>query len=105
MTPFTDSLLQRLFPNADWDDVRRHLDSECSVNLPLIQVQGVVGIERVQCAVLKVSGGSVTRLHEAVRLAQIDWRDVLVAAGFGSSVTAHLELTSERPATESGDGS
>ena len=54
--------------------------------------RGVVAdlLERVRFAVLKISNGDIGELREAVRHAQIDWRDVLVAAGFGERL-AHRE--------------
>jgi hypothetical protein len=38
---------------------------------------------------LKLSGGRMDKLREAVKLANTDWRDLLVAAGFADSVDAH----------------
>jgi hypothetical protein len=38
------------------------------------------GIERVQAAVVVLSGGNSQRFLEALTMAQRDWRDVLVAA-------------------------
>jgi hypothetical protein len=52
--------------------------------------QAASGIERVRFAVLKIGGGSLDRLWTAVKLAQSDWRDVVVVAGFGDDVPAHL---------------
>ena len=40
-------------------------------------------IERLQFAALKVSNGDVNVLTKATKVAQLDWRDLLVAAGFG----------------------
>jgi hypothetical protein len=39
--------------------------------------------------VLKLSKGEVDKFLAAAELAQLDWRDVLVASGFGSDVKAH----------------
>jgi len=46
-------------------------------------------LERIRYAVLKLSHGDLAELRKAVESAQIDWRDVLVAAGFGNDVRAH----------------
>jgi hypothetical protein len=40
----------------------------------------IEGIERVQAAVVILSGGNSQRFLQAVSMAQSDWRDVLVAA-------------------------
>ncbi|MHC5063137.1 MAG: hypothetical protein ACYTG5_04080 [Planctomycetota bacterium] len=38
---------------------------------------------------MKLSGGDITKLLDALELASIDWRDALVAAGFGDDPMAH----------------
>lgn len=50
------------------------------------EVQG----DRVRIAALKVSGGSLAKLQEAVALGKNDWRDLLHAAGFASDTKRHL---------------
>ncbi len=37
--------------------------------------------ERIQAAIVLSAGGDLGRLHEAIELAEIDWRDVLVTGG------------------------
>jgi hypothetical protein len=39
--------------------------------------------------VLKLSAGDLRKLRQEIDSANHDWRDTLVAAGFGQSVTAH----------------
>ena len=56
--------------------------------MPILQNAGT---ERVQAAVLKLSGGSIDKLVKATDLAKADWRDVLMAAGFGEDPKAHEE--------------
>lgn len=46
--------------------------------------------ERVRWAVLKFAGGDVSRLFEALDMANTDFRDALMRADFGKDVTAHL---------------
>jgi len=46
-------------------------------------------LERIRCAVLKLSRGDLNELRRAIKLAQHDWRDALVAAGFADSIKAH----------------
>jgi hypothetical protein len=90
MSPEVRRKLEQLFLPEQWLAAIEVLESECGSNLPLIEKQGVEGIERVRCAALKLSGGSLEKLQAAVRMAQNDWRDVLVSAGFANSLTAHL---------------
>src|SRR5438874_2511489 len=79
-----------LFPAAQRDEVSSLLVAECGRTLPFAETLGAAGIERVRFAVLKISGGSIDRLWAAVELAQQDWRNALVGAGFGDNVRAHL---------------
>lgn len=46
-------------------------------------------LDRIRLACIKLSAGVMAFLEEAVELANVDWRDVLVAAGFGDDPTAH----------------
>lgn len=41
----------------------------------------VLASERVQAAVVLLAHGDIGRLHQAIDLAAVDWRDLLVAAG------------------------
>jgi hypothetical protein len=59
----------------------------CGASLPRIAKQGETGIERVRCAVLKLSEGDMGKLEHAVDRANIDWRDVLVWSGFSAGDT------------------
>lgn len=54
------------------------------------------GVARVHFAVLKLSGGSLKKFEDAVRLANIDCRDVLVFAGFADDIGAHKAWTPAR---------
>lgn len=40
--------------------------------------------ERVQAAIVLAASGRVTELHDAIALAQIDWRDLLMNAGLAN---------------------
>ena len=45
---------------------------------------GLQSSDRVHAAVLILSGSEWNKLDEALRIARIDWRDVLVAAGLAN---------------------
>ena len=81
--------LGRLFSPDEARAAEALLESQCGSGLPLVSAQGLEGIERIRCGVLKISDGSLERLRAAVKLANTDWRDVLVGAGFADSVHAH----------------
>lgn len=78
-----------LFPPAQHDEVAAILQNECGNNLPFLGKETAEGLERCRFAALKLSRGRMDGLREAVRLANTDWRDLLVAAGFADSVDAH----------------
>jgi len=69
----------------------RLLNQECSRNLPFLEKATPVELERFHFAVIKLSAGNLKDLREAVDLAKLDWRDLLVAAGFANSVESHLK--------------
>jgi hypothetical protein len=90
LTQTTRQVIRRLFP-GDMKEVADLLGRECGRNLPLMSDANERSLERVQLAALKIGNGDIDALFEAIRIAQIDWRDVLVAAEFAASLTAHTE--------------
>ena len=90
LTQTTRQVIRRLFP-GDMKEVADLLGAECGRNLPLMSDANERSLERVQLAALRISNGGIDALLEAIRIAQIDWRDVLVAAEFATSLTAHTE--------------
>jgi hypothetical protein len=97
--PLTDGTVQRIakmFPLTDQELVSAVLIEECGGDLCGDNLS-TAGIERIRFAVLKLSGGDLNALQRAIDLANIDWRDVLVAAGFGNDVKAHLSWWPDAP--------
>lgn len=87
LSPLVDAVLARDFPQADQALVAELLDQQCGGHLPL--AGSADHIERIRCAVLKLAAGQADAVPRHIAMAQCDWRDVLVAAGFGSDVAAH----------------
>jgi hypothetical protein len=81
-------LVQALFP-GEAAQAAQLLVERCGQNLPFMQDRDEHQLERIRFAALKISGGSLQKLDEAIGIAQRDWRDVLVWAGFGNSLTEH----------------
>ena len=75
------------------------LIDECADNLPLVEPDDGLEIERLRYAALKVSDGKLSRLREALALAKIDWRDFLMEAGFEEDESAHLRWLRDGPST------
>src|SRR5438045_1459688 len=89
LSPQTVRRLELLFRPEDRAAAEAILINECSNNLPLLENLDMFQLERYRYAALKVSEGNVESLRRAVALAQRDWRDLLMAAGFGQDVAAH----------------
>ena len=86
----TLQLVQHIFPAEDHAAVIAALEVRCGSALPLWVSTTPEGLERIRFAVLKLSCGSLPEFERAMAVANTDWRDVLVAAGFGSSLLAHI---------------
>jgi len=83
-------VIQQLFDSEQQSEVENILISECSYTLIPEQDAAWDKLrERVQLGVLKISNGNTDKLLSAIILAQTDWRDLLMAAGFGYSITEH----------------
>ena len=65
------------------------LVAECADDLPFLEDADDIDLERFRFAALKLSEGKMDKLREAVQLAKVDSRDLLMAAGFGQDVDAH----------------
>ena len=91
LSPATVLHIEKLFRPEEREAAEKLLCEECADNLPFSKGAGPVSAERIRFAVLKLSGGSLDELKRSIDQAKIDWRDVLVAAGFGHSVNAHRD--------------
>ena len=89
LSPETLRRLDALFVGAARQLAGDLLVTQCGANLPLWTATDPEGLERIRFAALKLSNGDLAELRRAVEIAQIDWRDVLVAAGFGHDPRAH----------------
>ena len=85
----TRKRVERLFPVEDWPQVTRALEERCGDNLPLLEGRDAIALERFRFAALKVSQGTMDGLGRAIDLANLDWRDLLVAAGFAHDSREH----------------
>lgn len=90
LSPETRRRLDALFAAEDRAAAEAMLVEECGNTLPFDEEQNEFQLERVRFAALKLSNGTVGGLREAVELAKIDSRDLLMAAGFGRDVRAHV---------------
>jgi hypothetical protein len=85
----TQRRLDAIFVEPDRHTVSELLITQCGAGLPLWHEKDPQGLERIRFAALKLSNGSLAELIRAVQIAQVDWRDVIIAAGFDHDVRAH----------------
>ncbi len=83
----TRQRVERMFSPEDLAEATRLLETECDDRLAGVST---ASLERVRIAAIRVSRGSVPGLLQAIDLGQTDFRDLLMAAGFGRDVEAHL---------------
>ena len=96
VTPLTPAVIEKieaLFPPESREAAGRMIAERCGADLPLSTHMGPdpSGFDRIRFAVLKLSGGDLERLRREIDAAHFDWRDVLMAAGFGEDIRAHLQ--------------
>ena len=82
-----------MFTPEERETVTEILMEEC--NARRLYTTSEDAVERIQLAVLKLSHGDTEKFLAAAELAQLDWRDALMAAGFGNDVEAHLNWAEE----------
>jgi hypothetical protein len=87
----TRHVLRVVFPPNLWERVEKTLVIDCGPEHVHSRDFDGEAMERIWLATLKLSDGRITAFENAVLLAQIDWRDVLLGAGFGSDLEAHIK--------------
>jgi hypothetical protein len=82
-------VIDTMYSAEDAPLVKAHLIYECADNIPMCDKSTPAQMDRIRLSVLKVSSGDYQKLKNAVALAQKDWRDLFMAAGFGHDAEAH----------------
>ena len=78
-----------MFSSDEQEAAIRLIEEDCGANLPFCESATPESAERIRFAALKLSRGDLGELRSIAEQASIDWRDVLVWAGFGDDVEAH----------------
>lgn len=94
MSPHTLQIISTLFHKNSHQQVVDLLEKECG-HTQLRTSGSEAGLERIHFAVLKLSEGNIEKLKHEIKEAMIDWRDVLMAADFGTDVEAHVKWFEE----------
>jgi hypothetical protein len=93
LRPNVIGVIAIMFTSEERDTITEMLMEEC--NAKRLYTSSEDTVERIQLAVLKLSNGNAEKFLAAAELAQLDWRDALMAAGFGNDVEAHLNWAEE----------
>jgi hypothetical protein len=80
LTPAVVAEISRLFPTHQHPIVADLLDRSCGRTLPLLREATAQRLEFVRLAALKFSNGDVSKLRDAIELAHVDWRDLVMAS-------------------------
>jgi len=90
LTPRVSNAIEVIFPVKFQEEARTRLQKDCGWHIPLLHTRNPELLERIRLAAIKISDGTIAELDQAIQQAHIDWRDVLIAAGFGYDAEAHL---------------
>src|SRR5690348_1397918 len=96
ITSDTERLVRTLFPRDQQSSVIALLQTECGAGVHFGPNPTPESMERLRFAVLKLSEGSMEKFARALQVANVDWRDTLVAAGFAHDVLIHRRWFAER---------
>ena len=80
LTPAVVEEIGKHFPTMQHDFVKQILDQECGRTIPLCREATAQELEYIRLCVLRLSKGDFSELREWIELANIDQRDVLLAA-------------------------
>jgi hypothetical protein len=89
LSPHTAQLVEAVFKARDVAEASHWLEEECGNNLPSCRDLDEYRLERIRFAAIKLSQGNLHKLLHAIDEARMDWRDLLMAAGFGERVDTH----------------
>ena len=95
LTDITEKLIDAIYRKEDKSLVIHTLENECGNNLPFCNGWTSKQLERIRFAVIKFSEGQLDRFHYAVKLANTDWRDLLVEVGFADDIDYHNEWSNK----------
>jgi hypothetical protein len=89
LSPLVQHHIDRLFPAGQRADVLHLLIESCGPKTLYRKMDWSAILERVQCAILRLSNGKMENLHKAIELYHADWNELLCAANFEKDVNAH----------------
>ena len=87
----TKDIIHCLYKSREALEVCDMLESECGTEALSCDGWTHEQMERIRFGVLKLAHENTLNLNAAISLAQTDWRDLLMSAGFGEELNAHEE--------------
>jgi hypothetical protein len=88
LSPRSRERIVALFERDNVSEAERLLETSTD-NPLLIADVARQGTDRIVLAMIRLSGGRLERLREAISLFRRDWRDLLVASDFADDTHAH----------------
>ncbi|ROQ19482.1 hypothetical protein EDC38_0064 [Marinimicrobium koreense] len=85
----TKKIVHYLYKSREALEVCDMLETECGTEALSCSSWSPEQMERIHFAVLKLANGSSMDLDSAIQLAQLDWRDLIMSAGFGKDTRVH----------------
>ncbi len=90
LTPEATRILRLMFAPRDREAAWHMLVAQLGRNLGFPRHLGPAVYDRVRLAAMKSSDGTLEGLQRALTMGALDWRDLLVDAGFADDARAHL---------------
>ena len=87
----TKSIVHALYKSREALEVCDILENECGTEALSCDGWSPTQMERIRFAVIQLAKENSMSLDSAIELAQKDWRDLLMVAGFGNELNAHNE--------------
>jgi hypothetical protein len=89
LTADAERRVQAVYAPEERAEARRMLELDCGSAVESGWGKEPAAYDRVRFAAMKASFGRLEGLRRAIALAQVDWRDLLVEAGFAHDATEH----------------
>jgi len=82
-------LIDNIFDDELSECAQNLLSQECTKAILSCDSWDESQLERIWFAAIKISGGDLDKLMDAIVLSQVDWRDLLISAGFADNLDSH----------------
>lgn len=89
LSQYTKNVVHALYQSREALEVCDILENECGTEALYCDGWSPTQMERIRFSVLKLVKENTMILDSAIELAQKDWRDLLMTAGFGNELNAH----------------